>query len=54
MNICLIPARVGSKRVKKKKYIKTLSLELNPLDFYGIDTMQDFKIAEKLYKLKFK
>jgi len=40
------------KYFKNREKSKTLSLELNRYDVQDIDTLEDFKVAEKLYKLK--
>ena len=42
-------------KVRNKKYIKTLSVELDRCEVQDINTMKDFMTAEKLFKLnKFK
>ena len=40
------------KYFKNREKNKTLSLELNRYEVQDIDTLEDFKVAEKIYKLK--
>ena len=39
-------------KVRKKKYIKTKAVELKRYEVQDIDTMEDFLLAQKLFKLR--
>ena len=40
-------------KIKNKTNIRTLAFQLDRHEFQDIDTIEDFKVAENLYKLKF-